>query len=219
MNKGRFQQLFSTLTTDSYEEDTIEKTYLKSEALPPIAPNQENTSHNLGRASSEIFDLTKIKEEKTDQGTGEANIDASIDDTTMPVIKNKARIHAIERAPNADIRPIQKWEGTVTDREGDRFLARLRDLTLEDNDIKEEGEFSLYEVHPDDRHLVQLGGVFYYTISFKTDLRTGQPTTENTVFFRRQAPYTGHQINEMKTRADALNALIRSNSERHSTQH
>jgi hypothetical protein len=95
----------------------------------------------------------------------------------------------------------QKWEGAVTAVEGDYFIARLTDLTA--GTAQEEVELPLEEVSDDDRPLVEVGAVFYWSIGYDV-ARGGQRTRASRIRFRRLPAWTAKELAEAKERAKKL---------------
>jgi hypothetical protein len=82
----------------------------------------------------------------------------------------------------ASLEPLQEWEGVVEWVDGDRFGARLTDITEPgENEVT---DFTLDEVSDDDVELVLPGGVFYWTIARETG-RLGQRRHVSMLRFRR----------------------------------
>jgi hypothetical protein len=95
-------------------------------------------------------------------------------------------------------RILQKWEGVVTAVENDCLFARLKDLTSQNPD--EEVELALEEVSPDDRHLVQVGASFYWSIGYLKQAH-GQITRASDIRFRRIPAWTPEDISSAKKQA------------------
>lgn len=187
----------------------------------PVSEEPKETA-DIYTQPDNVFDLTKRQEVLTPPNeateTKTLNLEND-DDPTVPTISGKAKQYSVRITPSINYRPIQKWEGTVTEIEGNTFIARLRDLTLEDRDIREIGSFDFSEAHKNDQSLIKVGAVFYYTISFATDNKSGQPFTESRVYFVRKPPYSKRQIEQINARAEALHALIQRSQDQDSSEH
>jgi hypothetical protein len=185
MTQPTFQQRFEPTDNTRSSDSTVKNPTFIS------APKEDN-----------VLDFTWVKDNQNQK----TNL---VEPEVSPTLTGKARIHAVEKVKDAFIRPMQKWEGTIIEVDDQKFTARLRDLTLEGIDPKEEADFYFDEVHADDRPLISTGAIFYWAVSHKTDVRTGQPSIENTVYFKRQPPYTKRKIDKIMKRAAILNALIK----------
>lgn len=85
---------------------------------------------------------------------------------------------------------LQKWEGYVIERQDDRFLARITDLSDQHED--EEIEVLFTEISEDDRPLVRPGAVFYWHIGYETEKGT---VKRSSIFrFRRLPRWTKNDI-------------------------
>ena len=100
---------------------------------------------------------------------------------------------------------LQKWEGVVTEVENDVFHARLLDLT--DNSPEEEADFSVEEVSEDDRKLLKLGAVFYWSLGYLTT-GTGQVIRTSIVKFRRLPAWTETEVKRAQEQAAKIRRTI-----------
>ena len=87
---------------------------------------------------------------------------------------------------------LQKWEGTVLEVLKESFWTRLVNHT-DESKPDEEAEFSMGEVHPDDRQLVRPGAVSYWNIGY-SDSISGQRTRVSTLIFRRLPVWTDEEF-------------------------
>lgn len=101
---------------------------------------------------------------------------------------------------------LQSWEGTVTSKQGDTFLARLVDLHVRTNPI-EIAEIPIDEIPVPDRCLLALGTVFYWSIGYETK-PGGQLTRASEIRVRRSPVWSHRDIDEMKARAKELEAWL-----------
>lgn len=100
---------------------------------------------------------------------------------------------------------LQKWEGVVLSISQDSFCARLHDLTA--INPEEEAEFSIEDVKEDDKDLLQLGAVFYWSIGYFTS-RTGQKMRSSIIKFRRLPAWSAKEIKAIEQRACELGRAI-----------
>ena len=171
------------------------------------------TTKRVGHSSDRTAPVATSQPDET----AKTSLDNETYEVGLETVYGTPRLHAVETIKDVQVRPIQKWEGVVESIDGEIFHARLRDLTLESIDFRESGDFQFWEVHQDDKALIKEGAVFYWTISFKTDPRTGQPSTENTIYFRRVAPYTSKRISKWKEKAGAFSELLKRPEKGHPT--
>lgn len=93
---------------------------------------------------------------------------------------------------------LQRWEGMVTTIKEDTFVARLKDLST---DIaEEEVEMTMRDVSDDDKDLVQIGAIFYWSIGYETTA-TRQVKRTSIIKFRRLPAWSAHELNTIKKRA------------------
>ena len=101
----------------------------------------------------------------------------------------------------------QQWEGAVESIENGEFEAILTDLTDKSRPA-EYATFSVDELSDDDRRLLQVGAVFYWTIGYETDRRDGGRRGFTAVRFRRIPAWSRREVDAMYTKADALLASL-----------
>ena len=126
-----------------------------------------------------------------------------IPETDEDVTVGSPKEYPVKVTAEYSTRVLNYWIGEVVDITTDGFVAILRDLTL-DNRPEEKAEFSLMEVFQDDHPLVEVGATFYWSISFKTDLKIGRPTIEDRIDFRRLPVYTEKQIADIEDLAEEI---------------
>jgi hypothetical protein len=99
----------------------------------------------------------------------------------------------------ATFESLQNWEGTVLSVDGKDFAARLIDQSQ--NSPNEEGIFSIAEVTPEDRVLIQPGAVFYWSIGYH-DSVSGQRTRASIIRFRRMPIWSRNDISRAEREAE-----------------
>ena len=99
---------------------------------------------------------------------------------------------------------IQKWEGHVTDIQEKTFQASLIPIVGEGSD--QEAEIYLEEVKPDDRSLIELGSVFYWSIGY-LDRPSGR-LRASILRFRRLPAWTKDEVDKADAEADDFRRLL-----------
>ncbi len=102
---------------------------------------------------------------------------------------------------------FQKWECYVVQDLGDSFIARLIDLTNGEED--EEAEFSIQEVHKEDRPFIKPGAIFYWNIGYLEE--RGQRIRASMIRFRRIPEWRTDEIHIAEQNADRLQNLLNQN--------
>lgn len=80
--------------------------------------------------------------------------------------------------------PIQEWEGTVTDVDGDTFMARLTDLTAGKRVAEEEADFLVDDLTDDDRQLLVPGAIFRWVVGYQRASGGSKKRVSHVVFRR-----------------------------------
>lgn len=83
---------------------------------------------------------------------------------------------------------VQKWEGVVTEVGDNTFFADLVTISGEEGDMT--AEIYIDKVHEEDRPLVEVGAIFYWSIGQIKD--TGE--TCSIIRFRRLPRWTAAQL-------------------------
>lgn len=180
-------QSLSDVTTD---ENTLNKEILSKfkerisaeQILSYISDNSSDSSYS--RAAAQLLNAT--------ENFNEPGI--------PPLVKVNAAPAKWDR-----FRSLQKWEGIVLSVSIDSFWARLIDLT--ENGPDEEAEFSLEELHSDERALVKPGAIFYWNIGYH-DLYRGQRKRESIIRFRRLPAWTKREIDVAREKAANIRESI-----------
>lgn len=146
----------------------------------------------------------KLSDKPTESSDPQSPISAS--DELYNTLKQEERIVLLK--PFAVIKSrfieLQKWEGIVLDVSNNSFIGRLIDLTHNNQDS--EAEFSLEEVHKEDKPLINLGAIFYWTIGYKED--RGQRIRASIVRFRRLPAWQKEEIEVAKRDAQHIRDLL-----------
>ena len=123
--------------------------------------------------------------------------DSPAGDPSTPTIQHSTRVFPFPTARRTleSFGIVQRWEGTVTQVIGDEFLARLRDLTDTEH-ASEQATFSLDEVDDDDRQLLRVGAVFYWSIGYHHQAN-GSRRLSNELRFRRLPQWTAADLSKL----------------------
>lgn len=119
-------------------------------------------------------------------------------------------LHKIKRDVEERGIALQKWEGIVTDIQDDIFIARLFDKT--NDNIEEEAEILINDLHDDDLKLLKPGAVFYLSLGYIIK-STGQKIRGPIIKFRRIPAWTNKELNAIKMRAKERRTFIEWGSE------
>lgn len=97
--------------------------------------------------------------------------------------------------PNA-----QRWVGHVNEITAKTFFAELKDLN--DPTTYEVGEFDIKEVSLDDRELLSIGAIFYWSIGLAN--YNGQVEKKSLIRFQRVTNYTSQHYDSVADKAQEL---------------
>jgi len=89
---------------------------------------------------------------------------------------------------------VQNWQGVVTSIKGGSFKAKLYDLSS--GGTNEVAEFDLKEVSPSDKHLLQLGSLFYWSVG--SYMENGQMINRSDIRFQRLITLDADDIENIK---------------------
>lgn len=106
-------------------------------------------------------------------------------------------------APRASFEPLQEWEGYVTAIEGQRFCARLLDLTANQKEETESVEFSFDDASEDDLDLIEIGAIFRWSVGYEKKV-SGVRQKVSSIVFRRLPIWTSKEIGLANERARHL---------------
>ena len=164
----------------------IGERWTKADVRPELAPS-EASNIAVGTIVPQVADVAMVTSDPLPgQGVGTRII--------QPVEFRKPKYHQNRGA----FTTLQRWEGNVIEIGAETFTARLSDKTAARAD--EDGEFSLEEVSPADRALLQPGAVFYWSVGY-LDHRNGQRTRESLIRFRRLPAWNKRELVEARQRA------------------
>ncbi len=93
---------------------------------------------------------------------------------------------------------MQKWRGVVFSTAEETFWAKLEDLDIQKPD--EEAEILLSEISDEDKPLIKLGAVFYWSIGYHTD-PSRQRRRASIIRFRRLPMWTAGELKIAKSKA------------------
>ena len=101
---------------------------------------------------------------------------------------------------------LQQWEGTVVEIDSHWMKVTLHSLT-EFASTEEQATIELDEVPDADRSLVEVGAVFYWSISYRVEPQ-GQKTLTSNVRFRRLPAWTSTEVERAKRIASKFDTLF-----------
>lgn len=104
--------------------------------------------------------------------------------------------------------PLQEWEGTVTDVEGDTFTARLTDLTAGKSVAEEEADFLVDDITDDDRQLLLPGAIFRWAVGYQRS-SGGSKKRVSHIVFRRLPMLTEKDAAEAKEEGARRSAALK----------
>lgn len=99
------------------------------------------------------------------------------------------------------MRALQSWEGVVESLGDETFWATLHDLTNPENP-PEVAEIWLEELAEEDRELLRVGAVFYWTIMY--DDTSGSRSRRSDIRMKRMPRWSRGEIDRLKSEAAAL---------------
>lgn len=162
--------------------------YEGEESLVPL-PEEFLTEPNLDDVANQTL---------RDQGNGN---DSNTRDTRLGDLPFDL---PLPRPPQIFFNALQKWEGVVTEVRQDTFLSRLVPMVGEGSD--QEAEIYVEEIDQEDRELIELGAVFYWTIGY-LDRPSGRMRA-SAIRFRRLPVWTRRELQIAKIEAAKLKSLL-----------
>ena len=151
--------------------------------IPPIVPD-------ISSGANRSFAQTTANQEKL------AKEQEFLAYLVRPIPKN------IRLKPVPTLRARQVWEGTVLERQGNSFVARVNDRTNPSNP-DEIVTFELDEISQEDQKLAEPGFSFYWTIGTERS-PAGQIRNIAMVNFRRLPYWTTSSVREAEQEAKSI---------------
>ena len=99
---------------------------------------------------------------------------------------------------------IQKWKGHITEVLKEGFVAKLEDLTNQGTD--EIGEFDIDDISTQDRSLISVGSVFYWTVGYF--IKNGQISKQSLIRFQRLKEWSMQEYDKAIDTAEDLSKKI-----------
>jgi len=170
----------------------IDQTLVQTDSIQNIRITEIRESLNVNKTFSYLIntlkddDSNKIKY-STDKIPLEPDNVAIADQRVQYLGENK-----IQESRNYYTQ-TQKWLGTIIQIDNDGFLAKLEDLTNGGN--YEVADFLFSEVSKDDKSLIALGNVFYWSVGYAND--KGQVKKESIIRFQRLPKWTTIEMDEV----------------------
>ena len=110
-------------------------------------------------------------------------------------------------APEPAFHALQEWEGYVLEIDGDKFVARLVDLTAGASHEEEEATIPVAELSETDAAALREGGIFRWVIGYQVD-PSGTKKPVSQLVFRDLPRFTERDIQKgRKWARDTLRAL------------
>jgi hypothetical protein len=166
----------------------------RSVAIDSSLPEHESSTLVPGLEEYQLSSEYQLPERPTESPDPQSEMNDS--DERADIRKQRDRV--VNLKPFTAIRnrfiDLQKWEGIVLHVSENSFIGRLIDLTQDDQDI--EAEFSVEEVHHEDKPLLTPGAIFYWTIGYKED--RGQRIRASMIRFRRLPTWQKEEIEAAK---------------------
>lgn len=106
-------------------------------------------------------------------------------------------------APRSSFEPLQEWEGYVVSGDQSEFVARLVDITSTRQVETEQATFSMDDVSNDERHLVQPGAVFRWSLGYERRV-SGTRCKVSSLVFRRLPIWSKSEIDASRSKASEL---------------
>ncbi len=103
---------------------------------------------------------------------------------------------------------IEEWEGCIKDIDETSFKA---DLRQKNSNISEtiEADFSISDIPEDERHLIELGMIFYWYIR-KEVKRSGTISKGESLMFRRMPSWKNFDLNKATKKSDEFFSYLSS---------
>lgn len=148
------------------------------------------------------LDRDKIRDLER-HGGQDGLVDSGVDEEATREAINSVkpvRIH-FRKPPRERFIVLDQWLGVVEEIGDDFFVARLRNVDTSVPD--EEAEFDIEEISPVDRHLLQPGSEFYWSVGYRDSLG-GQRVRSSLIRFRRLPRWQPNEIQEAQRAAGVL---------------
>lgn len=135
------------------------------------------------------------------------DISSGLSSEYLPIeLKNKiVPFHSKPAQDQDSFAVIQKWEGYVSSVTEDTFEATLCCIKGEGPD--QYAKFSFEDVSDDDRPLISVGAVFYWSIGYLEKI-SGQRLRASLIRFRRLPAWTRRELANAEARAKELESLF-----------
>jgi hypothetical protein len=136
--------------------------------------------------------------------TGSSRVGEPLTSVTESALRKIVRLPETNPAPyHFDMRG--QWEGTVTAISGDEFTVVLRDL-MGPKAEEYDATFAIEEISDEDRDLLQIGAIFYWTIGYRVLHRQRLRVSE--IRFRRLPAWSRADIARVEKLSRDLDAMF-----------
>jgi len=163
------------------------------ESAPEAEPNDHSTSvredahRNWSNRVERMKRERAVMQESDNLTYGRAGEDSGkVSAVALPAASLQATFSA-----------LQEWEGYVLSVEGERFTARLLDLTAESNYEEEEAEISVSELSDEDRALLEIGRIFRWVIGYERS-PSGTKRRISHIVFRNLPAWTEQELRDAR---------------------
>lgn len=173
----------------------------------PDTGNFFQHSHHM----AELLIHEPVTEEKTGSELESAHISTATKEEKIPMTQSRPKSIRIPRAKRLIILPaeryilLKKFEGFVTARNGQSFMARLFE-NVNDYPVME-AEFDLEELSETDRTLATEGAPVVWTIGYRYEGNTRK--RESVIYLRRLPPWKEEEADHAREEVDELTRDIR----------
>ncbi|MGD0762656.1 MAG: hypothetical protein ABR929_05595 [Roseiarcus sp.] len=123
--------------------------------------------------------------------------------TESDVLKLPTALLFEDTVGQLSLEPLQEWEGYVTEIGESTFVARLVDLTANEQTEDEVADFLISDLSDDDLSLLKEGAGFRWVIGYQRR-RSGQKIRASQIVFRRLPAWTNRDIKAAQARAEQL---------------
>jgi hypothetical protein len=144
-------------------------------------------------------DIEEIKKSSLENSTSQVKSNFKFDKISLRQLFIQSEYVPIQKVSYT--KTIQEWKGKIIEIFDSKFVAELEDLTL--GGTKEIAEIDFENVDFDDKKLIELGSIFYWSI-FQYTKETGQVEKISKIRFQRIANWSTDDIDEIEDRANYL---------------
>jgi len=175
-------------TAESREIQPADKKGSQDQDIDPLIPAEADLEDEYEIPS---LDRSLLKDETISENSSPLK-EKEDRSTYQHILKSKNKV-------NYSI-TLQKWKGHVTEIKESSFTAELQDLT--NPGTKEIAKFDFDDISPDDKKLIGIGAVFYWSVGYRNE--NGQTIKESIIRFQRLVDWNESDFNKAADRASYL---------------